>query len=114
MGAIGNMTLTEAGYKPKYGLLMDGKLYIKVNLPSDGEAERSGNGEGVWGEVDEETCRAYDGNVTGGEWHGKLANDSLYYPGLACGDELPFTMNGGHRPTTPLVWPRENYGESIW
>ena len=37
--------------------------YIKVNIPLTERDYLSGNGEGVWVEVDEETRRAYDENV---------------------------------------------------
>lgn len=72
--------------------------YIKVNIPLTEENYLSGNGEGVWVEVDESTRAAYDSDARGGIYHGILANDSLYYPGLGCGDVVEFEMRGEHRP----------------
>lgn len=72
--------------------------YIKVNIPLTEEDYRSGNGEGVWVEVDAETRAAYDRDAIGLGYHGILANDSLYYPGLKCGDVIPFEMRGENRP----------------
>lgn len=76
--------------------------YIKVNIPLTEENYLSGNGEGVWVEVDEVTRAAYDNDATGGRYHGILANDSLYYPGLGCGDEIEFEMRGDRRPVVSL------------
>lgn len=72
--------------------------YIKVNIPLTENEFLSGNGEGVWVEVDEVTRKAYESDATGGGYHGFLANDSLYYPGLVCGDEIEFEMRGDKRP----------------
>lgn len=72
--------------------------YIKVNIPLTEEDYHSGNGEGVWVEVDQKTRRAYDCDAIGSGYHGILANDSLYYPGLNCGDIIEFEMRGENRP----------------
>ena len=72
--------------------------YIKVNIPLTEEEYRSGNGEGVWVEVDPATRKAYDNDVIGPGYHGILANDSVYYPGLCCGDMIDFEMRGQNRP----------------
>ena len=72
--------------------------YIKVNLPLTEENYRAGNGEGVWVEVDEKTKLAYDSDAVGPGYSGILANDSCYYPGLGCGDVIPFEMRGDMRP----------------
>lgn len=76
--------------------------YIKVNIPLTEEDYRSGNGEGVWVEVDSETEKAYDRDAIGSDYHGILANDSLYYPGLSCGDMIEFEMRGEKRPV--VAW----------
>lgn len=49
-------------------------------------------------EVDESTRAAYDRDAIGQGYHGILANDSLYYPELKCGDLIPFEMRGEKRP----------------
>lgn len=49
-------------------------------------------------EVDEATRLAYDRDATGSGYKGILANDSIYYPGLMCGEEIPFEMRGEYRP----------------
>lgn len=72
--------------------------YIKVNIPLTEKDYRTGNGEGVWVAVDDETMRAYNRNVIGPGFYGILANDSLYYPGLCCGDMIEFEMRGHNRP----------------
>mgnify|MGYP006900619147 CR=1 FL=1 len=74
------------------------KKYIKVNIPLTEMDYLAGNGEGVWVEVDEETRRAYDENVEGKGFRGILSNDSVYYPGLMCGQVIPFEMRGENRP----------------
>lgn len=72
--------------------------YIKVNIPLNEKEYRNGNGEGVWVEVDKATREAYDRDVIGSGYHGILANDSVYYPGLKCGDMIEFEMRGQNRP----------------
>lgn len=72
--------------------------YIKVNIPLNEKEYRNGNGEGVWVEVDSKTKAAYDKDVIGPGYHGILANDSVYYPGLKCGDMIEFEMRGEKRP----------------
>ena len=76
--------------------------YIKVNIPLTEKDYRSGNGEGVWVEVDQETKAAHDRDAIGSGYHGILANDSLYYPGLSCGDMIEFEMRGENRLVVPL------------
>ena len=114
MGELGDILLTKEQYRPKYGMLMDGDYYVKVNLPSNQESYISGNGEGVWVKVDEQTCRDYDNDGRGRFYHGELANDSIYYPGLMCGMTIPFEMRGKNRPVVKHSWLVENYGESVW
>lgn len=94
------------------GMPHDGEHYIVVNLPSSEEDYLSGNGEGVWVEVDDDTIRDYDNDMRGYFYHGVLANDSLYYPGLSCGMTLPFEMRGVRRPVASYKWLSDNYGES--
>ena len=64
--------------------------YIKVNIPLTERDYLSGNGEGV---------RAIsEWDATGSGYKGILANDSIYYPGLMCGEEILFEMRGENRP----------------
>lgn len=72
--------------------------YIQVNLPLTGQDYMTGNGEGVWVLVDLETKRAYDADAEGAGYVGILDNDSVYYPGLNHGTELPFELRGVFRP----------------
>lgn len=74
------------------------KVYIKVNLPLTEQEYCSGNGEGVWVRVSDETRRAYDADASGGGYSGILSNDSVYYPGLLCGTVIPFELRGEYRP----------------
>ena len=74
------------------------KGYIKVNLPLTEQEYCSGNGEGVWVRVSDETRQAYDANVSGGGYTGVLSNDSVYYPGLMCGTVISFELRGEYRP----------------
>ncbi len=72
--------------------------YIKVNIPLTEKEYISGNGEGVWVLVDDKTKYAHDSDAVGPGYHGILANDSLYYPGLCVGDMIEFEMRGYNRP----------------
>lgn len=74
------------------------KEYIQINLPLTEQDYQSGNGEGVWVKVEPAIRRAYDADTIGPGYFGILDNDSLYYPGLACGDMIPFEMRGECRP----------------
>ena len=88
--------------------------HIKVNLPSNEESYQSGNGEGCWFLVNEETKKAYDNDEKGTKYFGILDNDSVYYHGLLAGTELPIEMRGENRPVVPYNYLLEHYGESNW
>lgn len=88
--------------------------HIKVNLPSNEESYKSGNGEGCWALADEEVKAAYDNDEKEGDYTVILDNDSFYYPGLMAGTKIPIEMRGTNRPVAPYKWLVENYGESIW
>lgn len=75
-----------------------GDKCIKVNIPLNEEDYITGNGEGVWVEIDWKTEELYDQDAVGTGYYGVLANDSLYYPELGCGDIIAFEMRGEHRP----------------
>lgn len=76
--------------------------HIKVNLPNDKKEFESGIGEGVWVIINETTKKDYDSDVTGGIYHGILANDSFDYPHLKCGSYIKFEMRGTNRPVAIL------------
>lgn len=78
------------------------KHYIKINLPETQEDFISGNGEGVWVLVDDETKAAYDKDVVGGCYFGILDNDSIYWPNLVHGTKVRFEMRGQYRPVAFL------------
>lgn len=86
--------------------------YIKVNLPASQEAYNRGNGEGVWALVTQETKKAYDSDETGKAYTAILDNDSVYYPELVHGTEMPIEMRGENRPVVPYSWLVMNYGEA--
>lgn len=88
--------------------------YIKINLPSNEESYKSGNGEGCWALVEEDTYKAYELDETGDGYKAILDNDSFYYPGLMAGIEIPIEMRGTNRPVVPYNWLVEHYGESVW
>ena len=67
---------------------------IKINLPLTEVDFTTGYGEGVWIEVDQKTKDDYDQDAIGTGYCGILANDSLYYPGLCCGEIIYFEMRG--------------------
>lgn len=71
---------------------------IKVNLPLTEEAYISGNGEGVWVEVDDVTKYDYTLNKVGKGYSGILRNDSIYYPTLKNGFRINFELRGENRP----------------
>ena len=76
--------------------------YIKANIPPTEEDYQIGNGEGCFFIVDDRAKAAYDTDEAGTMYEGILANDSLYYPGLNCGEKLPLEMRGSKRPVVPL------------
>lgn len=41
-----------------------------------------------------------------------LDNDSVYYPELVHGTEMPIEMRGENRPVVPYSWLVKNYGEA--
>lgn len=88
--------------------------HIKVNLPANEEAYINGNGEGVYVLVDPEVKKAYDTDEAGTVYSGILDNDSIYYPGLKHGEQIPLEMRGQNRPVTPLNWLVERYGAAQW
>lgn len=73
-------------------------ICIKINLPLTEEAYISGNGEGVWVEVDQNTKNDYNNNVIGKGYTGILRNDSIYYPTLKNGFKINFELRGNERP----------------
>lgn len=92
--------------------------HIKANLTYSEESYQSGNGEGVWVIVDEETKEACDNDVTGAgrdcnlnddgtifiPYECILDNDSVYYDGLEHGERLPLEMRGDVRPVVPYAY----------
>lgn len=86
--------------------------HIKVNLPEDEDAYQSGNGEGVWVIVDDETKKLHDDDKENIIAKGILDNDSWYYQGLYAGVEISFELRGKNRPVVSYQWLRENYGEA--
>lgn len=83
--------------------------YIKVNLPASQEAYNRGNGEGVWVLVTEDVKKAYDTDEEGTSYTAILDNDSVYYPKLLHGTEMPIEMRGKNRPVVPYSWLINNY-----
>lgn len=86
--------------------------YIKVNLPASQEAYNRGNGEGVWCLVTEDVKKAYDEDEEGTSYTAILDNDSVYYPELVHGTEMPIEMRGEYRPVVPYNWLIDNYMKS--
>lgn len=87
---------------------------IKINLPSNEESYKSGNGEGCWALVDEQTKADHDNDKTGSGYEAILDNNSVYYTGLNAGTKVPIEMRGEYRPVVPYEWLVDNYGESNW
>ncbi len=83
--------------------------YIKVNLPASQEAYNGGNGEGVWCLVTKDVKKAYDADEEGTSYTAILDNDSVYYPALTHGAEIPIEMRGKNRPVVPYNWLANNY-----
>lgn len=74
-------------------------LIFKVNLPATRDDFLSGNGEGCFVSIDEETYKAWeDDKNIGGVYEGALLNDSIYYPNLQYGDKIKFELRGDKRP----------------
>ena len=87
----------------------DGKTCVQVNLPDTAEHYESGNGEGCWADLEGAAREAYEHDACGGRYEAVLRNDSIYYPGLACGTVVPIEMRGANRPVVPYAWLVENY-----
>lgn len=71
---------------------------IKVNLPNTLDSFITGNGEGCFVLVDENTKKDYDQDRGNNVRWGILNNDSCYYPNLKAGTLIPFEMRGCNRP----------------
>ena len=80
------------------------KNYIKVNLPDTSEKETSGNGEGVFILVNDETKKDHDNDKEGGLYFGILDNDSIYFSNILHGAIIPFTMKGNKRPVASYMY----------
>ena len=85
--------------------------YIKVNLPPAAELEEHSAGEGVFVMVTPAAKAAYDADEKGTKYEGILANDSLYFPGLEQGTQIPILMQGEKRPIVPYNWLFDHYGK---
>jgi len=81
--------------------------YIKVNFPDNKKDLTTGNGEGMFVEVDDATAAKYDEDFSGGDFIGTLGNDSWYDPTLKHGAEVHFTMRGEHRPVSDEILRRK-------
>ncbi|HIS62159.1 MAG TPA: hypothetical protein IAC14_07925 [Candidatus Scybalomonas excrementigallinarum] len=86
---------------------------IKVNFPKNKENFKTGNGEGMWVSIDEETKRKYDADEKGTVCKGILDNYSIYYPELGVGDEVIFELRGNKRPVAFIDGFLEKY-RNIW
>ena len=76
--------------------------HIKANIPHSREEYEIGAGEGCFFLVSEDVKAAYDKDEAGTVYTGILDNDSIYYPGLNHGAELPLEMRGNMRPVVPI------------
>ena len=75
------------------------RLYtIKVNLPQTLKYFKTGNGEGCFVIVDEETYKAYLLDLKKKNCIGILYNDSFEYPRFTVGTLIHFEMRGKKRP----------------
>lgn len=83
--------------------------YIKANLPGSPEAYEQGTGEGCYFLVTDDVKAAYDRDEAGTAYTGILDNDSIYYPGLTHGTELPIEMRGDRRPVVPYEYLSTRY-----
>lgn len=83
---------------------MNNDKLIKVNLPRKYDDFVSGNGEGVWVEVDCSVLDSYNQNLFGGSYKGQLQNDSVYYPSLKCGSTIKFELRGEGRPVADIQY----------
>ena len=88
--------------------------YIKVNLPHDEDSYRDGCGEGCWAIASEEVKQLYDQDAAGSGYTVTLDNNSVYYPGLKAGTDVPIELRGPNRAVVPLEWLIEHYGISVW
>ena len=77
---------------------------FKVNLPSDMDTYRSGNGEGIWAcPADQETEDLWKNDADGGQGLVHACNDSFYYPGeIVYGSRVLVEFRGENRPVA--VW----------
>ena len=56
--------------------------------------------------------KAYDTDEEGTSYTAILDNDSVYYPALIHGTEIPIEMRGENRPVVPYNWLINNYMKS--
>lgn len=86
--------------------------YIHVFLPASQEDYRNGDGELVWVLVTEDVKKAYyntDEECT--SYTAILDDDSIYYPKLVRGTEMPIEMRVEDIPVVPYNWLVKNYRE---
>ena len=87
--------------------------YIKVNLPANQEAYNSGNGEGVWCLVTEEVKKAHDADEEDTSYTAIIDNDSVYYPKLVHGTEIPIEMRGKKQTSSTIRLVNKKLHEDI-
>lgn len=83
--------------------------HIKVNFPRTEENFFTGNGEGMWVEVEDSIAEKYDNNESNIMFYGTLANDSVYYRDLKVGARVLFELRGTNRPVALIKGFLENY-----
>lgn len=82
---------------------------LKVNLSYDDWSFQNGIGEGVWVQMSDEE---HEMLVRGKVAYATLDNDSMYYPGLKCGDRIQVETRGGQRPVALYKELVERFGPS--
>ena len=91
------------------------KLF-KVNLPSNEDCFKSGNGEGVWAITTDENHKKFANNINSKneKFLVRLLNEPIYYDSLHWGDYVLVESRGSLRPTAIYSELVEKYGESRW
>ena len=76
---------------------------MKFNIPEDIEGYQRGNGEGVWGYIENESAlEQYDKGI--GEFSVILLNDTIYHPILEYGIVCVVEGRGQNRPIVNWDW----------
>lgn len=86
---------------------------LRAFIPLTEKEYKKGYGEGCYFIVSAEVKAAYDKEETGTTYKGILDTDSMHYPELKQGQELPLEMRGIDSPIVPYKAIKKQRKETI-